>query len=241
MAPIIVQSVTKRYGDFPALDGVSFEVREGSFFGCFGPNGAGKSTLLKIMTGQTVASSGEVSVLGMDPSKTPLEVKRAIGIVPEVESPPSYLTAKEFLDFVGSVRKVEDLDNKVVRWIKFFDLEESTNTLCRDLSKGMRQKLMLSAAFLHEPKLLFLDEPFINLDPIYQKKLKDYLIELKSENRTIFLNSHILDVAQKLCDDFIILNRGRILYKGNAVSMTKNGEDLETVFLKLVAEDVRAP
>ncbi|MFA5313290.1 MAG: ABC transporter ATP-binding protein [Methanomassiliicoccales archaeon] len=240
MAPIVVRNVTKKFGNFAALDSVSFEVEEGSFFGCFGPNGAGKSTLLKIMTGQTPATEGEVSVLGLDPAKVPLDVKRAIGIVPEVESPPSYLTAKEFLQFIGSVRKVGELDIKVDQWIEFFDLQGSTGTLCRDLSKGMRQKVMLSAAFLHEPKLLFLDEPFINLDPIYQRKLKDYLFQLKDEKRTIFLNSHILDMAQKLCDEFIILNRGRILHKGNAVSMTENGEDLETVFLKLVAGDVRS-
>ena len=113
MAPIVVRDVRKRFGDFSALDGVSFEVEEGSFFGCFGPNGAGKSTLLKIMTGQTKATSGEVGVLGMDPGATPLQVKSSIGIVPEVESPPSYLTAREFLQFAGSVRKVDDLEARV--------------------------------------------------------------------------------------------------------------------------------
>ena len=177
--------------------------------------------------------------MGLDPVKHPMDVKRAIGIVPEVESPPSYLTASEFLQFVGTVRKVEDLDNKVAHWLNFFDLGSSTGTLCRDLSKGMRQKLMLSAAFLPEPKVLFLDEPFINLDPIYQRIIRDYLTELKGSGRTIFLNSHILDIAQKICDEFIILDHGRIVLKDNAQNIIANGEDLETVFLRLVTKDGR--
>jgi ABC-2 type transport system ATP-binding protein len=238
MSALTVQGVSKRYGDLLALNDVSFEVIEGSFFGCFGPNGAGKSTLLKVMTGQTSPSMGQVRVLGIDPSKDPLGVKRAIGIVPEVESPPSYLTAAEFLQFVGDVRKVDDVEGRVDHWLKFFDLKDATGTLCRDLSKGMRQKLMLSAAFLHDPKLLFLDEPFINLDPIYQRKLRDYLLGLKGEGRTVFLNSHILDMAQRLCDQFIILDRGKVVMRDEAKAVLARGEDLETVFLRLVGDHV---
>ena len=178
MPVVEVDSTTKKYGSFTALDNISFKVEQGDFFGCFGPNGAGKSTLLKIMTGQIQATSGRCSVMGLDPSMSPIEVKKAIGIVPEVESPPSYLTASEFLQFVCSIRKVDEPEKRIDQWMDFFDLSESKGTLCRDLSKGMRQKVMLSAAFIHEPKLLFLDEPFINLDPIYQRKLKDYLLAL---------------------------------------------------------------
>jgi ABC-2 type transport system ATP-binding protein len=240
MSALSVQGITKRYGDLLALDDVSFEVEEGAFFGCFGPNGAGKSTLLKVMTGQTSPSEGQVRVLGLDPTTDPLGVKRAIGIVPEVESPPSYLTSAEFLHFVGDVRKVENVDRRVRHWLEFFDLQDATGTLCRDLSKGMRQKLMLSAAFLHEPKLLFLDEPFINLDPIYQRKLRDYLQGLKDEGRTVFLNSHILDIAQRLCDKFIILDRGKVVMRDEAKAVLARGEDLETVFLRLVGDHATA-
>lgn len=234
MAVIEVKGLSKAYGDFLALDNVSFEVREGCFYGCFGPNGAGKSTLLKILTGQINPTGGQTTVLGLDPSKVPLQVKAAIGIVPEVESPPSYLTATEFLQFVGTVRKVPDLDSKVEHWLDFFDLQGSSGTLCRDLSKGMRQKLMLSAAFIHEPKVLFLDEPFINLDPIYQRKLRDQLIQFKQGGVTIFLNSHILDIAQRLCDEFIILNKGKIVANDTAQAVQARGEDLESVFFRLV-------
>ncbi len=240
MSALSVQGITKSYGDLLALDDVSFEVEEGAFFGCFGPNGAGKSTLLKVMTGQTSPSEGQVRVLGLDPTTDPLGVKRAIGIVPEVESPPSYLTSSEFLHFVGDVRKVADVDKRVRHWLEFFDLQDATGTLCRDLSKGMRQKLMLSAAFLHEPKLLFLDEPFINLDPIYQRKLRDYLLGLKGEGRTVFLNSHILDIAQRLCDKFIILDHGKVVMRDEAKAVLARGEDLETVFLRLVGDHATA-
>jgi len=240
MDVISVEGLTKDYGSKRALAGVSFQVREGSFFGCFGPNGAGKSTLLRILTGQIRPTSGQAIVLGLDCATQGIEIKRNVGIVPEVESPPSYLTASEFLWFAGKVRELDNLDKKVERWLDFFELQEARGTLCRDLSKGMRQKVMLASAFIHEPKLLFLDEPFINLDPIYQRKLREYLQGLREEGRTIFLNSHILEIAQRLCQDVIILHRGRLVAKEDMGSMRARGEDLEALFMRLVGgEDAR--
>ena len=240
MDVISVEGLTKDYGSKRALAGVSFQVREGSFFGCFGPNGAGKSTLLRILTGQIRPTSGQAIVLGLDCATQGIEIKRNVGIVPEVESPPSYLTASEFLWFAGKVRELDNLDKKVERWLDFFELQEARGTLCRDLSKGMRQKIMLASAFIHEPKLLFLDEPFINLDPIYQRKLREYLQGLREEGRTIFLNSHILEIAQRLCQDVIILHRGRLVAKEDMGSMRARGEDLEALFMRLVGgEDAR--
>ena len=242
MAAIEVLELSKSYGKKSALESVSFQVKEGTFFGCFGPNGAGKSTLLRILTGQIQQSSGLATVLGIDCRTQGIEVKKAIGIVPEVESPPSYLTASEFLYFSGKVRQVEDLDKKVMRWIDFFDLKEAEGTLCRDLSKGMRQKVMLASAFIHEPKLLFLDEPFINLDPIYQRKLREYLLGLRDEGRTIFMNSHILEIAQRLCQEVIVLHRGRLVAQEQLDSLRARGEDLEGLFMRLVGgKDANAP
>lgn len=234
MPAIVVEGLTKRYGDFMALDQATFTVGEGVFFGCFGPNGAGKSTLLKLLTGQMPPTAGRAEVLGLDPVTQSMEVKRRVGIVPEVESPPSYLTASEFLMFAGTLHQVQSLDGKMDRWLNFFDLKEAEGTLCRDLSKGMRQKVMLAAAFIHEPKLLFLDEPFINLDPIYQRKLRDYLLELRDEGRTVFLCSHILDIAQRMVQEMIILNRGKIALNDKVSNALVGGEDLETLFLRLV-------
>ena len=196
--------------------------------------------MLRILTGQIRPTSGQAIVLGLDCATQGIEIKRNVGIVPEVESPPTYLTASEFLWCAGKVRELDNLDKKVERWLDFFELQEARGTLCRDLSKGMRQKVMLASAFIHEPKLLFLDEPFINLDPIYQRKLREYLQGLREEGRTIFLNSHILEIAQRLCQDVIILHRGRLVAKEDMGSMRARGEDLEALFMRLVGgEDAR--
>lgn len=234
MPAIHVKGLSKKYGSKLALDDISFDVEEGAFFGCFGPNGAGKSTLLRILTGQIQQTAGEATVLGLDCKNQPIQVKRVIGIVPEVESPPSFLTAAEFLYFSGKMRNVEEIDSKVDRWLDFFDLQEARGTLCRDLSKGMRQKVMLASAFIHEPRLLFLDEAFINLDPIFQRKLREYLLQLRSEGRTIFLCSHILEIAQRLCQEIIVLDKGRLVARENMESMRARGEDLESLFMRLV-------
>jgi ABC-2 type transport system ATP-binding protein len=239
MPAIAIQGLTKIYGRNVALDRVSVTVPEGTFFGCFGPNGAGKSTLLKILTGQVLPTSGEVQVLGLNVRDHGIAVRGKVGIVPEVESPPSYLTAYEFLNFVGEVRKVDRVEERIEKWLHFFDLEDTRGTLCKDLSKGTRQKVMLSAAFLHEPEILFLDEPFVNLDPIYQHKLRQYLLEVREKGRTVFLCSHILEIAQKLCQEMIILNHGRLIAHGNVSELTAR-EDLESLFLRLVEKDVPA-
>jgi ABC-2 type transport system ATP-binding protein len=173
MSIVKAQGISKSFGDFFALKDVSLKIESGEFFGCFGPNGAGKTTLLRILSGQLEPTEGSATVLGIDAKKKPIDIKRVIGIVPEVESPPSYLTGREYLHFVGRVRNVEDLKNKIDYWLDFFALREKEDVICRDLSKGMRQKLMLASAFIHKPKLLFLDEPFINLDPVYQRKAKE--------------------------------------------------------------------
>jgi ABC-2 type transport system ATP-binding protein len=239
VAAIEVRDLCKRYSTVKALDGVAFSVREGTFFGCFGPNGAGKSTLLKVLTGQIDPTVGEAKVLGMDVRGNGIRVREQVGIVPEVESPPSYLTAYEFLYFVAEIRKIEDIEARIDHWLDFFDLQATKGTLCKDLSKGTRQKVMLSAAFIHEPKLLFLDEPFVNLDPIYQHKLREYLLKLREEGRTIFLCSHILEIAQKLCQEMIILNHGRVIAAGGVAELTKK-EDLESLFLRMVSDDAPA-
>jgi ABC-2 type transport system ATP-binding protein len=233
---IEARGLVKRYGTVRALDGIDLEIDSGEFFGLFGPNGAGKTTLLRILTGQLAPTGGVARVLGLDPAREPLKVKAAIGIVPEVESPPSYLTATEYLYFVGRVREVPRLQEAIDRWIEFFDLAEARGTICRDLSKGTRQKLMLAAAFLHGPDLLFLDEPFINLDPIHQRRLKDFLLEYSASGRTVFMCSHLLDIAEKLCDRVAIIDGGRVIAQGSVAEVRREERDLETAFLRLVGE-----
>ena len=177
----------KRYGEFVALHPLNVEVHSGEFFGVFGPNGAGKSTFIKLLTGQLQPSIGQIEVLGVDARKSPQKLKANIGIVPESESPPSFLTPTEFLQFVARLRGLEDLEAQVEHWLDWFGLQEKRDTMCKDLSKGQRQKVMLASAFIHKPKLLFLDEPFANLDPIYQRKCREWLLDHVDNGGTIFL------------------------------------------------------
>jgi len=231
---IEVESLSKKFGDKVVLDRVTLAVDSGEMYGLFGPNGAGKTTFLRILTGQLEQDEGRAAVMGIDVKREPMKVKKLIGIVPEVESPPTYLTSYEYLYFVGRVRNVSEIDAKIDWWFDFFDLQESRNIICRDLSKGMRQKLMIASAFIHEPKLVFLDEPFINLDPIYQRELREYLWKYISDGGTVFLCSHILEIAEKLCNRAAIISQGRIVASGKMSELVKKGEHLEDIFLKLV-------
>ena len=231
---IEVSKVSKLFNRFKALDEVSFKVKKGEFFGCFGPNGAGKTTLIRILTGQIPRTAGHVRVLGIDPTRNPIDVKKRIGIVPESESPPSFLTGWEYLYFVAHIRQLPDIEAKIKKWLEFFDLTGHESTICKDLSKGMRQKLMLSAALIHEPELLVLDEPLINLDPIYQKRIKDHLKNY-AKKCTVFMCTHILEAAEKLCGNSVIMNRGKIVGRGKITQLrATESENLEDIFLRLV-------
>jgi ABC-2 type transport system ATP-binding protein len=234
MPAVEVRRLTKSFGATEALKGIDLSIERGEFFGLFGPNGAGKTTMLRILTGQLKPTSGDARVLGADPVREPMKVKSLVGIVPEVESPPSYLTSREYLYFVGRVRRLEGLEDRITRWLEFFDLRDERDILCKDLSKGTRQKLMLAAAFLHEPALVFLDEPFINLDPIYQRRLRDWLEEYVAGGGTVFMASHLLDIAQRLCDRVAVIRDGGIVASGSLEGVRGTEADLETAFLKLV-------
>jgi ABC-2 type transport system ATP-binding protein len=235
---IKVKNLSKRFDNFYALKNINLKIRSGEFFGCFGPNAAGKTTLLKILTGQLEQTSGSAFVWDFDAREEPIKIKSKTGIVPEFESPPSFLTPEEYLYFVCQIRKVPNPENKIRSWIKFFELESHTNKICKDLSKGMRQKVMLASAFIHQPKLLFLDEPFINLDPLFQKKVKEYLNKIMSKHVTIFMCTHLLEIAEKLCDRIAILNKGRIIACNSIKNLRiKSSEDLGEIFFRLVQDD----
>jgi len=222
---IRVKNLHKWYGKKHVLRGLNLKVDEGEIFGLLGPNGAGKTTLIKILTGQTDAR-GTVRVAGVNPLKNPIEVRKKVGIVPESESVPNYLTVEEYLYFVTKVRNIPA--EKAEESIKKYDLEEYREVVCKDLSKGTKQRLIFSAAMIHDPKLLFLDEPFINLDPIYQRKITAVLREHVEQGNTIFMATHIMEIAVKLC------NRVGIIKDGKIVKIVEDLEDLESTFLEVV-------
>ncbi len=235
MASKVVETkdLTRKFGDLIAVNQVSLNIGSGELFGLLGPNGAGKTTLLKLLTGQLEPDSGYSNVLGVDPTKNPIKVKERVGIVPEVESPPSFLTPREYLQYVGLIRDLDDCEEKAEYWLDFMDLLEHQNVLGKDLSKGTKQRLMLGASFIHEPQLLFLDEPFIGLDPFHQKKVKEYLSEYLNKGGTIFMCTHILEIAEKMCHRIAIIHRGRIVACGTVNELTKGNEALDSAFLRL--------
>jgi ABC-2 type transport system ATP-binding protein len=234
MPVIEVDKLSMRFGDFEALREVCLSVVEGEFFGLLGPNGAGKTTLVRILTGQLAPTSGRARTLGVSPDD-PIGIKRNVGIVPEAESPPTFLTAQEFLELVCRIRRLDDIDARVQKWLSFFQIEQKKDVLCRDLSKGQRQKVMLTAAFIHEPRLLILDEPFINLDPIFQRRVREYLQSVTAGGRTVFMCSHLLEIVEKLCTRVAVINQGRISAQGKLDQIRQNeGEGLEDVFMRLV-------
>lgn len=223
--------LSKSYGKTLALNDVTLEVEKGEFFGFLGPNGAGKTTTIKVLTAQVNPDKGKASVMGIDIHNS-IDVKEVIGIVPEVVLLPSFLTVEEYLEFVCSIRKVP-LD-KVHVWLTFTNLSENRSTLCKDLSQGMKQKLSFAAAFIHEPRLVFLDEPFADVDPVMQNTIKTFLKEYVAEGGTIFLSTHILEIAEKLCSRIAIITRGSIVKMGSVPELLREGKDLEDVFLNLV-------
>jgi ABC-2 type transport system ATP-binding protein len=233
---IEAQELSKNFGDVKAVDRVSLSVKEGALFGLLGPNGSGKTTMIRILTGQIKLTGGSAAVLGIDVAKDPVGVRARVGIIPEQETPPSFLTAMEYLEFVGAVRKIPDIERKADWWFEFLDFADKKNVLCKDLSRGTRQKLMFTQAFIHEPSLALIDEPLINFDPIMQDLVKEYLADYVKNKKTIFISTHILEVAEEICSEFAILHKGRLLHTGPVADLTSRGEHLPTFFLSLVRD-----
>ena len=237
---IEARDLSKTYGDVHAVDHVNLRVEEGELFGLLGPNGSGKTTMIKMLTGQTRPSGGQATVLGVDVARDPVGVRRLVGIIPEQETPPSFLTAKEYLEFVGAVRSIPDIETRADWWFEFLDFTDKKNVLCKDLSRGTRQKLMFAQAFIHEPALALIDEPLINFDPIMQELVKEYLVGYVKSGRTIFLSTHNLEVAEEICSGFAILHKGILLHTGPVAELTEKGEHLPSFFLSLVRKDRHA-
>ena len=233
MEPVIeAQGLTKRFGSLKAVDRLSLSVRQGELFGLLGPNGSGKTTLIRMLTGQIKPTAGTAKVMSVDAVADPVGVRRLVGIIPEQESPPSFLTAEEYLHFVGDIRGVSGIGKRCDRWFSMLDFGDQKHALCKDLSRGTRQKLMYAQAFIHDPKLVFVDEPVINLDPVIQRKVKDHLLRFVKDGGTVFFSTHVLDIAQEICTRIGIIDRGRLVHQGSIGEL--RGRRLEDFFLKLV-------
>mgnify|MGYP006281055441 CR=1 FL=1 len=213
MTAIETEGLIKWFGDLRALDGLSLTVERGELFGLLGPNGAGKSTTIKILTGQLLPDAGRVSVLGTDPTTEPIATREQVGILPEREAPPSFMTPREYFSFVGSVRGLEEqtVNGRVGEWSNRLTLGEKLDTLVTDLSRGQQQKVMITAAFLAEPDLVFIDEPLANLDPIVQERVRQYLVSYVEAGNTVFLSTHHIEVAEAICTRVGIVTEGQLI------------------------------
>lgn len=214
---ISAQDLTRRFGDFVAVDHVTFDVAPGQFFGFLGPNGAGKSTTIKMLTGLLAPTSGQIMVLGKDMSRNPVAIKQQIGVVPEGMALFGRLTASEYLSFVA---RMYGLDRQTTRQrteelLDFMHLANEPKKLITDFSHGMQKKLALAAAVIHAPRVLFLDEPFEGVDAVAAVTLKNMLQGMISRGATIFLTSHVLEIVERLCSHVAIISQGRLVANGS--------------------------
>ena len=241
---INVHRLTKTYGETQALGGVSFTVPAGQVCGYLGPNGAGKSTTVKILTGTLRQTSGSATVAGFDVSQEPLEVKRRIGYVPETGTVYSTLSANEYLALCGALHEMEpaEVAERTARMLELFQIADAADRRLDTLSKGMRQKVVISAALLHDPEVVLFDEPLSGLDANAAWMIKDIVRGLADRGKTVLYCSHILDVVERLCERVIILDRGRVVADGLTSQLLSSPErgTLETLFRSLTApEDQR--
>jgi len=244
---IITESLTRRFGDFTAVQDVNLSISSGQFYGFLGPNGAGKPTTIKMLTGLLAPTSGRMHILGLDLGTHLVEVKRQIGVVPEGMALFGRLTGSEYLNFAGRMYGLDRMTaaQRAAELLDFMELSDQPKTLITDYSHGMQKKLALASAVIHGPKVLFLDEPFEGVDAVASGTLKAMLQRMIARGATIFLTSHVLEIVERLCTHVGIINHGRIVAQGTLDdlrsvvvegSSTPTGEKmtLEEFFLQTV-------
>ncbi len=235
---IETRGLTRRFGDFKAVDGLDLAVPVGSFYGFLGPNGAGKSTTLKCLVGLLAPSEGTLRILGSDPLADPVGVKRRIGVVPEGHALLDHLTTQETLDFVAAVRGLDGATGRQrsAELLGLLDLADTGRTWVSELSHGMRKKLALAAALIGAPRLLILDEPFEGVDAVASSLIRRVLERFVAGGGTVFLTSHVLAVVEQLADHIGILDHGKLVAQGplEALRAESPGGTLESLFLDRV-------
>ena len=230
--------LTKKYGDLIAVDSVDLKVEQGELFVFLGPNGAGKTTTIKILTGLLQPTSGIASVAGINVVESPLEVKKIMGYLPEDPFLYTKLTGREFLQFIADMHGVDKKRQRIERFIELFELDSSSDELIEGYSLGMKKKIAIGAALIHDPKVLFLDEPTGGLDPKSARLMKDLLQDIRSRGTTVFMTTHILEVAEKMCDRVGIINNGKLITVGTIDDLRSKAQEtkagsLEDIFLEL--------
>ena len=235
---IVTEHLLKRFGQKAAVNDVSFEVHAGEIFGFLGPNGAGKTTTIKMIVGLLQPSAGTVRVAGYDVQTQPLQAKAASGYVPDTPNLYAKLTGSELLRFVGDLYELDrvQVGRRSEELLHLFDLDQAADDTIDSYSHGMQQKTALAAALIHDPKVLVLDEPTVGLDPRSARLIKDILRQMADRGAAVFLSTHILEIAERMCDRIGIINKGELIAVGTMEELRRLGKgetSLEDIFLSL--------
>jgi ABC-2 type transport system ATP-binding protein len=240
MAMIELKDITKSYDEAekPAVNHLSLSINKNETFGLLGPNGAGKTTTISMLCGLVQPTSGSISIKGLDLKLHMNDVKQFIGVVPQDIALYPTLTGKENLEFYGAMYGVPKvlLNNRIASWLKKFEMEKASNKSVSSYSGGMKRRINLIAGILHQPEILFLDEPTVGVDVQSRSDIMHHLKELNAEGMTIIYTSHHMEEAEHFCSDVAIINNGEIITRGNPIELIENQSDcrnLEEVFLKL--------
>ena len=228
---IEAKGLTKRYGDFVAVDGIDFFVRKGEAFGLLGPNGAGKSTTMKMIASTSQRTSGELTILGKDPNQFGPEIRAHLGVVPQQDNLDTELKVWENLRQYGRFfgLKGKWLENKVTELLEFAQLEEKRNNKTEELSGGMKRRLTIARGLVNEPEILMLDEPTTGLDPQARHILWDRLFRLKEVGVTLVITTHYMDEAEQLCDRLVVMDKGKIMAEGSPAELIKKYSSKEVL------------
>jgi ABC-2 type transport system ATP-binding protein len=239
---IQVEGLQKFYGDFPAVQGLSFEVAPGEVLGLVGPNGAGKTTTIRSIAGIIIPTKGRIRIAGHDLSTDPVAAKSALAFIPDEPHLFEYLTVEEHLRFVARLYRLGEVGARIPGLLDELDLSDKRGALPGELSRGMKQKLAIACGLLHEPKALLLDEPLTGLDPVGIRRMKATIMQRAAAGAGVILSSHLLHLVEEICTRVLVMQRGRVVAFGTIPEIVASRPDLPTrksledVFLALIGE-----
>ena len=239
---IEVEGLQKLYGEFPAVQGLSFQVAPGEVLGLVGPNGAGKTTTIRSIAGIIIPTSGSIRIAGHDLGKEPVAAKANLAFIPDEPHLFDYLTVEEHLRFMGRLYRVADVGDRIPGLLEELDLADKRTALPGELSRGMKQKLAIACGLLHRPRALLLDEPLTGLDPVGIRKMKATIMRRAADGAAIILSSHLLHLVQEICTRVLVMQRGRTVAFGTLDEIVAErpelrSQSLENVFLALIGHD----
>ena len=232
-----IEHLTKIYGDRKAVDDLSIHIAPGEIYGFIGHNGAGKTTTIKACCGLLTPDQGEIYIGGTSMRDNPMECKKKLAYIPDNPDLYEFMTGIKYLDFISDIFSVssEKRSQRINKYADMFEITDNLSQSVSEYSHGMKQKLAIIAALIHEPELIIMDEPFVGLDPKATYLLKELMHEVCADGGAIFFSTHVLDVAEKLCDKVAIIKEGRLI-KSGTMEEVKGDKSLESVFLKLEEE-----